>query len=1064
VTPTVEASRPFLWRLLPGVRPNERSRFLFFLALSGMIQFSQTVGLASAEALFLARVGVGQLPLAFVVAAAVTVTGSLAYAAIVGRRRNDLLYAEILLLSAGLLVILAFSAQLGLGWAPLALLCAFYLTYSVLLNHFWTFAGDYFDALASKRLFPLFLLGGSVGGLVGGAVTGIGSRLLSPEILLFVWSGGLGLAAAMIIATAGRLRRWFPLDLEERDETSVEGIRVAAHYLRRSPLGRSLVLSAVGMVLALFVMQYLYSGIFVRAFPDEAELAAFLGFYLAVTNLFEIAISGFVTPRLIQRLGLGSANIIHPVLTVVSFVLLLVDQRLHAAVLARMNREMLEQCLALPVRTLVQNALPLRLRGQIRAFLEGMVVYAGMVLAGGLLIAIGPVKDPFWIGVAGGLAGVLYLFANVRVRRAYLQAIVEGVLSGRVDLREQSDEIGAGEVGRLVDLWERLLPNERTHPSPALRQLARLLAGRGVVGPLIESASHPSVGVRRATVEALAVEFPEDALEVMAKVLEDLDAEVRLYAARAWADRREHVGEGAPFERLRACLDDSDPRVRAESARALGPEGGPVIRRMAFDENPRTAEAGLRCVPESLVDIALERIGNSDVRIRAAALEAVTRLASPVPLELSQLRDELSQTDVRVRCAAVSALATRREPEARALLAKSLSDPARDVRQTTAKRIAELGEEGVELARASLESQPVWAIESALKAIAGSGTAHTRPILTGQFRARARQIWNAFRILQSLPEDGDLSSRFLRAAYEDALLQNSKLIFRILELIEEPALIRSVEKALLFGSGFLRAEALEVLSHLGDREEAGLLVAVLEHVHTAGAPKAPRAATTNTEDLESILSGTVKTLDRWIRIASATQARAGDLEATMERLLTLRNVSIFSQMSLDQLEAINGLLVESEFVAGEVIMREGDPGTDLFLLMNGRVAIVKGHDTDQAVELSQLGEGACIGEIGVLYESSRTATVLAIEDCTLLSLSGDRFKELIYDMPELAFAIFRVFTGRLLESDERLQRAVLAEARLQVCPAYRWAEPTSPDGTRRRACLGALLRARLRCI
>ncbi len=1026
MTQTDDAPRSGLWRVLPSVRPHERSRFLFFLGLLGLINFSQTVGLATAEALFLARVGVGQLPLAFVIASAITVSGSLVYATIVGRRRNDILYAEILVLSAGLLVVLAIATSMGLGWAPLALLSVFYLTYSVLLNHFWTFSGDYFDTLASKRLFPLFLLGGSLGGLLGGVATGVGSQLLPPETLLFVWAGGLGLSALMILVTAGRLRRWFPLELQERDETSVEGIRVAAHYLRRSPLGRSLILSAVGMVLALFVMQYLYSGILIESFPQEAQLAAFLGFYLAVTNLLELVIEGFATPWLIQRLGVGSTNLIHPILTLFSFVLLIFDQRLYAAVVGRMNREMLEQCLALPVRTLVQNALPLRLRGQIRAFLEGMVVYAGMVLAGGLLMAIGPVSDPFWIGIAGAGAGLLYLVANVWVRRAYLQEIVEGVLSGRVDLREQSDEIGAGEVGRLVSLWESLLPNERMHPSPALRQLARLLAGREILGPLVESASHPSVGVRRATLEALAREFPADAEEAMAKALEDADVEVRLYAARAWADRGESGGEDLPVERLRTCLKDADPPVRAESARALGPEGEEVIRRMAFDENPRTAEAGLRCVPRSQIDIALNRIGDARPRIRAAALEAVTRLVSPVPLELTRLREELSQPDNRVRRAAVSALATLPEPEARELLGSCLADPAREVRRTASERIAELGEEGVELARASLESEPAWAVEAALKAIAWSGTPHAQPILLSQFRTRARQVWNSFRILQALPVDGDLSSRFLRAAYEDALVQNSKLVFRVLELIEEPALIRSVEKALLFGSGRLRAEALEVLSHLGDREEAGLLVNVLEHVHAASGQHTPRVDTTHSGELAEILSGTRKMLDRWVRIASATQERAGALEATMERLLTLRNVNIFSQMSLDQLEAISGLLVEAEFVTGEVIMREGDPGTDLCLLMRGRATVVKDYGTDQAVELARLEEGVCVGEIAVLDEAPRSATVIAAEDCTLLSLSGERFKELIYDMPELAFSIFRVFTARVRDADERLQRAVLS--------------------------------------
>jgi ATP/ADP translocase len=154
-----EASVSGLWKLLPGVRPPERASFLFFLSLSGLIFFAQTIGLVTAEALFLARVGVAHLPLAFVLASGVAVAGSLAYAGVVGRRRNDLLFVQLLLLAAGMLLLLGLAVRGGLFWAPFALLCVYYLAQAVFLNHFWTFAGDYFDILATKRLFPLFQIG-----------------------------------------------------------------------------------------------------------------------------------------------------------------------------------------------------------------------------------------------------------------------------------------------------------------------------------------------------------------------------------------------------------------------------------------------------------------------------------------------------------------------------------------------------------------------------------------------------------------------------------------------------------------------------------------------------------------------------------------------------------------------------------------------------------------------------------------------------------------------------------------------------------------------------------------
>jgi ATP/ADP translocase len=92
-----------LWRLLPAVRTAERGRFLFFASLYGLLTLAQTVGLVGAEAFFLGRSGAEALPRTFVIASLTTVLASLAYAAVVGRARNDGLFVAMLLTTAALL-------------------------------------------------------------------------------------------------------------------------------------------------------------------------------------------------------------------------------------------------------------------------------------------------------------------------------------------------------------------------------------------------------------------------------------------------------------------------------------------------------------------------------------------------------------------------------------------------------------------------------------------------------------------------------------------------------------------------------------------------------------------------------------------------------------------------------------------------------------------------------------------------------------------------------------------------------------------------------------------------
>src|SRR5262245_52124285 len=138
-----------VWRLLPDVRGYERQRFLFFgsILLTGNV--AQTLGLVGAESLFLARFGAEKLPAVFIAASLTTVAGSMVYAAVVGRSRNDDLFVRMLTGTALVLVAAAVGAASGIREVIPALFCLYFLFQAVFMNHFFTFAVDYFDSAAS---------------------------------------------------------------------------------------------------------------------------------------------------------------------------------------------------------------------------------------------------------------------------------------------------------------------------------------------------------------------------------------------------------------------------------------------------------------------------------------------------------------------------------------------------------------------------------------------------------------------------------------------------------------------------------------------------------------------------------------------------------------------------------------------------------------------------------------------------------------------------------------------------------------------------------------------------
>lgn len=1013
-------------RLLSDVRASERSRFQFFFLLSALLGAAQVVGITGSEALFLGAFGVEWLPHTFVAAACFTVASSGLYAAVVGRTRNDALFERMLGISAALLLLMTAGIAAGLSWLLPVLICVYWANYAVFLNHYWTFTGDYFDTLATKRLFPLFTVGASLGSIGGGLLASLSARFAPPESLVALWAACLLAAALLLHRNRRRLRRWGPLALEEADDTSIQGIRGALRLVKTTPLGRRLALSAVSMVLSLFVLQYLYSDVFTRNFGTAQELAFFFAAYLVVTNVLEVCVEIWITPLLIRRYGVASSNVLHPLLTVLSFGFLAYDYRLGAAVLARVNREMLENAMAGPVRNLVYNALPTSIRGSARAFLEGIVVYSGMAVAGSALILLAGRLSPIALCATGGGIALLYLAANLGVRRQYLQTLVAELGQGRIDLESVSGELGRWELSRLAELWRRMLAERSDRAASLASQLAPQLAARGAVAALRAGLDHDDPIVRRACVAALGVASGSESDDAVLVALEDENAGVRRVAIEALpASARTRSQEAA----LRRRLADPDPRVRAAAAARLGGEGEAVLTTMLGSDDVRTVRATLAHLPAEGLEKAMGMIDDAPPPVVAALLDAASRLCDPVPLDMPRLARLALDPEPEVRAAAVRALATRTEAEVPALLADRLEDRARDVRLGAAAALGARGSAGLAAAEPHLRSDLTRAVEGAIVALAASPLPEAKQRLREELAHRVRQAWRALLCLRCLPEGSTtLGERLLRAAVSDALARDWSIAFSALEHTEDRRLMRSVEKALRFATARSRSSALEVLSNLGDRETARLLVLLAEPGAVGDKLRELGESVDVPEDADEARALARRSSNRWIRASFALDEMAGPervrVEDFMEKLLALKQVPLFDHFSLEQLEGITRVTRERVFRVGETILREGDPGGELFVVVSGRVRVWKNHGTPERIDLGNMGNGSYFGEMAIFDDKPRSATIVAEQDTRILTLEGERLKEFVMQTPEMAFQILSVLTNRIREVEGRLDRAL----------------------------------------
>jgi len=126
-----------------------------------------------------------------------------------------------------------------------------------------------------------------------------------------------------------------------------------------------------------------------------------------------------------------------------------------------------------------------------------------------------------------------------------------------------------------------------------------------------------------------------------------------------------------------------------------------------------------------------------------------------------------------------------------------------------------------------------------------------------------------------------------------------------------------------------------------------------------------------------------------------------DIDAD-DRLRLLRQNVIFGRLTPEQLEEIAPHTRCMRFAPGESVVVEGDEGTAMFQLVQGRVEVLKHFEPDRSLRpVAELGPGAVFGEMSVFNEEPRTATVRALGECLLLEVERDDLRPLLAGNPQL---------------------------------------------------------------
>jgi CRP/FNR family transcriptional regulator, cyclic AMP receptor protein len=132
----------------------------------------------------------------------------------------------------------------------------------------------------------------------------------------------------------------------------------------------------------------------------------------------------------------------------------------------------------------------------------------------------------------------------------------------------------------------------------------------------------------------------------------------------------------------------------------------------------------------------------------------------------------------------------------------------------------------------------------------------------------------------------------------------------------------------------------------------------------------------------------------------------------IERVVrSMSHFSIFRALDNHIVREFAARLRFDEFGVGDVILRKGDPGRNLYILVSGRVEVLGDDD----MPIAEMGRGEVFGEMSLLSGNTVGATIRAVEPATVLYINGPNFKTVLGNSPSLQMYFTRLLAGRMAE-------------------------------------------------
>ena len=1057
-----------------GIHEKEISLFLWTTALLFLVRSSGIILNNYAETTFLKRFGVEFMPIATMINAVVTLVVMGAMAVLIKKFPGPGLLAAMFLICGGSIFAIRLLIPLGIDtiYPTLFILKALYEL--LIATLFWNLANDLFNTRQSKRLFPLISAGGVLGQIIGSFATPWMAAWFMFDNLLTVY---LAISAAGAVLVGVMMNR-FPALLmpqatgsEEKNPPGfIKEIGKIWPLIKSSTLLRILIVLTFMPNVVIPIMNYQFNFAIDSQFATETSMIQFFGYFRGGLNIISLIILMFVG-KIYGRWGLPVALMFHPFNYILAFMAFLFRFDALSAAYARMSTNIIRTTINVPANAIIMGLFPESYRSIVRPFLRGTVVRIALFLGSGLILLSDRFFHPRYLSLVALPFVLAWLITPFVLKKQYVPILLDLIKRKAVDLRSMPEE----ELSQLLRdrrMQDQLLAAFDAAGARDAGWYARLLRQStrvDVDNHIIRRLEQLPVQTRIELMEQLSPSFESTALPLLADMAAAgpteltqtvLKAVNRLPAAKAAAfDRRAYLKhEDAEVRALAACglytlapstysrlidqwLNDPDPKIR--HAGVLAAQGtanatfAPALMSILHkDKHAVLLAAAMNALHgvglHDLNTIAKPFFVHPASEVRQAALGAFhIRNEADLVTVIDKLRDK----DASVRQTAAERIANATYQDGKSLIA-ALAIPGRHLREAVFSLIQTLQIRGIDLYRfARTQLEEAYTRIAEYEAVLNLEENPCRNLLLDHLEHQgAILVDNVLRVMAITDHTGQLeiirqgltsTDRRQRANSQEAL---NDLIDRRLALILLPLLDGDKHSQVLtaarkyFKLPWFDGDPQTICTHLlGNDDWLTVLLTLASVAHIRPLPVARDLLLRLGDHDNAHIRRLARGLNRNSTENDPPKEQTMTTDVMLpEILVSLRAIGIFEKLSAQDLAAIASVTREVRFDAGQVVIRQDDPGHTLYLVLEGEVAVIKRQPEGGEIELDRIGAQDYFGEMALFEQIPRTATIRTLTPCRMLMLPKPAFDEIVHEYPQIALEICKVLSSRIRRLHEKI--------------------------------------------